>query len=195
MRDDRLQLPKHLAGLYARLRELNRVLREERWRRWGRIDPFVEALFGRTEKAEFFGAEGVVLHDSVIVNGEVAIGPNTHVGQFCSLDGSGGLIIGSHCSIAAGVRIMTHDSARWAVSGGREPIERAPVAIGDRCFIGVNAVVTRGVTVGEGSVIGAGAVVTRNIPAGSIAIGVPARVVGRVEECHGGVDFVFDRQR
>jgi acetyltransferase-like isoleucine patch superfamily enzyme len=35
-----------------------------------------------------------------------------------------------------------------------------------------------GVTIGDGCVVGAGAVVTKNLLPGSIAVGVPARVVG-----------------
>ncbi|MGQ9872335.1 hypothetical protein [Leptodesmis sp.] len=35
-----------------------------------------------------------------------------------------------------------------------------------------------GVTIGQGCVIGAGAVVTKDIPPYSIAVGVPAKVVG-----------------
>jgi acetyltransferase-like isoleucine patch superfamily enzyme len=35
-----------------------------------------------------------------------------------------------------------------------------------------------GVRIGRGSIIGAGAVITRDIPEYSIAVGVPARVVG-----------------
>jgi acetyltransferase-like isoleucine patch superfamily enzyme len=36
-----------------------------------------------------------------------------------------------------------------------------------------------GVTIGEGCVIGAGAVVNKNIPPYSIAVGVPAKVIGQ----------------
>ena len=43
----------------------------------------------------------------------------------------------------------------------------------------LNAVILQGVTLGRGCIVGAGAVVTRSIPPWSIAMGVPARVVGR----------------
>jgi acetyltransferase-like isoleucine patch superfamily enzyme len=39
--------------------------------------------------------------------------------------------------------------------------------------------VVAGVEIGDGCIIGASSVVTRSIPAGSIAIGSPARIVGR----------------
>ena len=54
----------------------------------------------------------------------------------------------------------------------------APVVIGDDVFIGMEALILKGVTVGAGSVIGAGSVVTRDVPPGSVVAGNPARVVG-----------------
>ena len=53
----------------------------------------------------------------------------------------------------------------------------APVIIEDDVFIGMNAVILKGVRVGEGAVIAAGAVVTRDVPANATAAGVPASVV------------------
>ena len=51
------------------------------------------------------------------------------------------------------------------------------VKIRDNVWIGSNAVILPGVTIGENTVIGAGAVVTKDIPSGSVAVGVPARVI------------------
>jgi acetyltransferase-like isoleucine patch superfamily enzyme len=53
----------------------------------------------------------------------------------------------------------------------------APIVIGDDVWIGANAVITAGARVGNHCIIGAGSVVTGDIPDGSIAVGVPARVV------------------
>ena len=58
---------------------------------------------------------------------------------------------------------------------------KGPTAIGDNCWFGVNCVVTSGVTIGERCVIGATSVVTKDIPAGSIAAGVPAKVIREIE--------------
>ena len=49
----------------------------------------------------------------------------------------------------------------------------APVVIGDRVKIGINAVVLKGVTIGEGAEIGPGCVVTSDVPAGATASGNP----------------------
>ena len=53
----------------------------------------------------------------------------------------------------------------------------APVEIGDRVWIGENAVILAGVSVGSGSIIGANSVVTKSVPDRCIAAGAPAQVV------------------
>jgi len=114
--------------------------------------------------------------------GDPVIGAGTWIGAFTLIDGSGGLEIGEGCDISSGVHIYTHSSARRCVSGRRfAQVERQPVKIGDRVFIGANAVVNMGVTIGDESVVGAGAVVTRDVPPRTIVGGVPARRIGEVD--------------
>ena len=55
--------------------------------------------------------------------------------------------------------------------------DRAPISIGNRVWIGMRAVILKGVTIGDGAVVAAGAVVTRDVPAGAVVAGNPARVV------------------
>jgi hypothetical protein len=103
--------------------------------RWQRSLPVGEYLVDRWERARVLGfGEGASIYDSAIVIGSVSVGANTWIGPWAMLDGSGGLSIGSHCSISAGVQIYTHDSVAWAVSGGERPIERAAMRISDRCY-------------------------------------------------------------
>ena len=64
----------------------------------------------------------------------------------------------------------------------RDNIEYAePITIGDDCWLGANVTVLPGVTIGKGCTIAAGAVVTKDVPEYSVAMGVPARVVKKVE--------------
>lgn len=58
---------------------------------------------------------------------------------------------------------------------------KGPVKIGSNCWLGVNCVVTSGVTIGDRCVIGANSVVTRDIPSGAIAAGAPASVIKPIE--------------
>ena len=55
---------------------------------------------------------------------------------------------------------------------------KGPVRIGSNCWLGVNVVVTSGVTIGDRCVIGANSVVTRDMPDGMIAAGTPAKPIG-----------------
>lgn len=55
------------------------------------------------------------------------------------------------------------------------------VAVGDGCYFGLNACVINRKNVGAWSVIGAGAVVVDDIPPCSLAVGVPARVIKKLD--------------
>lgn len=127
-------------------------------------------------------------HPLAWIVGEPDIGEGTWIGAFCVVDGSGGLTIGRGCDLSAGSQVYTHSTMKRCVSGREYPeVDRAPTTIGDRVFIGANAVVNMGVTVGDGAVIGAGAVVTRDVAAGEVVAGVPAEVIGHVDVDGGDV--------
>jgi acetyltransferase-like isoleucine patch superfamily enzyme len=53
----------------------------------------------------------------------------------------------------------------------------APIVIEDDVFVGMDALVLKGVTIGEGAVVGAGSVVTQDVPRRTVVAGNPARVV------------------
>ena len=167
-------LRKALHALYENLRTKMR----ERWRR---DLPFDELLFDRWERARSlgFGADTSIYHNAYVY-GDVSVGEGTWIGPFTLLDGSGGLRIGTHCSISAGVLIYTHDTVKWAVSGGKAAYERAPVTIGDCCYIGSHSVITKGVSIGDHCIVGACSLVNRDLPAFSVAFGVPCRIRGKV---------------
>jgi maltose O-acetyltransferase len=56
------------------------------------------------------------------------------------------------------------------------------VQIGNNVFIGTGSIILPNVRIGDNVVIGAGSVVTRDIPDDSLALGNPARVVGKTSE-------------
>lgn len=149
---------------------------------WHRALPFGDLVADRWERARALGfGSGTSIYDSALVLGDVQVGEHTWIGPFTVLDGSGGLSIGSYCSISAGVQLYSHDTVLWAVSGGVAEPDRAPTRIGSRCYIGPNTVVAKGVTIGDGCVIGAGSLVLHDIPMGSKAFGVPCLVRGVVD--------------
>ncbi len=144
-----------------------------------RVLPFGDYFVDRWERAKYMGfGDGSSIYDNVLVLGDVKVGEHTWIGPSVVLDGTGGLEIGSYCSIAAGAQIYSHDSIRWAVSGGDDDYEYAKTIIEDNCYIGPNVVIQKGIRIGKGSVIGANSFVNIDIPAGSKAFGTPVRIQG-----------------
>ena len=150
--------------------------------RWQRDLPFEELLFDRWERANALGfGEGSSIYHNSYVYGDVRVGKLTWIGPFTILEGSGGgIVIGDYCSISTGVQIYTHDSVKWAVSGGRIEYEKAPTHIGNCVYIGPLSVISKGVKIGDHCIIGAYSYVDRDIPDFSIVRGQPAKIVGKV---------------
>jgi len=178
--------------MHTSILELHKKLRKEMKEKWDRILPFEELLFDRWEKAEFVGTgEGTNIYHMCYIYGDVKIGKNTWVGPFTILDGTGGLKIGDYCSISAGVQIYTHDTVKWALSGGKCEYEYAPVEIGNYCFIGAGTIILKGVKIGNHCVVAAHSLVNRNFEDYSIIAGVPAKKIGEVEIMEGKVELKY----
>lgn len=92
--------------------------------------------------------------------------------------------IGEHCMLANGCFVS---DANHRFDDPEKPItwqgfqSKGRTRIGDNCWLGANVIVTSGVSIGERCVIGANSVVTHDIEPFSIAAGLPARVIRRVE--------------
>jgi len=61
--------------------------------------------------------------------------------------------------------------------GRRPPLVSRPVVIEDGVWIGIGAIILKGVHIGSGAQVSAGAVVTADVPAGMMVAGNPARII------------------
>ena len=101
------------------------------------------------------------------------LGYKTDIGAFTYINAKSGVIIedfvqvGSHCSIYS---ISTIDK------------KQGKVTLRKNCKIGSHSVVMPGVTVGENSIVGAFSFVNSNVLDNVVAVGVPARVIKRLNE-------------
>ncbi|HEY1037800.1 MAG TPA: acyltransferase [Bacteroidia bacterium] len=186
--EEKSKLVELLMGIQE---DLNRITLQK----YKRANPLVEDITDWKKRGELIFGPGknITVYNTCTIVGDVNVGENTWIGPYTALDGNGGLRIGKNCSISAGVNIVTHDSVKWALSGGLHPYEYQPIEIGDNCFIGTGAFITRGVKIGKHCLIGAGAVVTKDIPDYSIALGVPAKVRGKVLVDNDKVELIFDK--
>ena len=104
------------------------------------------------------------------------------IGSTCGFSGT---VVAAAESIVIGDRVLcgvnsTITDTDWhgVYPADRRAVGRsASVSIQDDVWIGMGAVVLKGVTIGHGSVVAAGSVVTRSLPPLVIAGGNPARVV------------------
>jgi len=159
-------------------------LRREAFVRWPVHGNVLEALLdGRLQ----VGA-GALLEPGVWITApgkaRVSIGAGTFLNLGVMVASQELVEIGDHCMLANGC-FVTDSSHRYG--DPEKPItwqgfeSKGPTRIGGNCWLGANVVVTSGVTIGERCVVGANSVVTSDLEPFSVAAGVPARVIRRVE--------------
>jgi len=141
---------------------------------------------GITLGAHTFVMHGAVLHVynfRDLPNAGIRIGSHCLIGEYCVIRGQGGVTIGDrvytspHSQIIAVNHVFDDPGKPFTAQG----ITARGIVIEDDVWIGSGAVITDGVRIGKGSVIAAGAVVTADIPPHSVAGGVPARVLRRID--------------
>jgi acetyltransferase-like isoleucine patch superfamily enzyme len=151
-----------------------------------------------------FPVEGNVLE--ALDDGRLTIGPGTLVEPGCwlTIGDEGRLSIGEGCFLNRGVMVAVMDrveigdhtmlanncfvgDANHRYDDPELPItwqgftSKGPTRIGSNCWLGVNCVVTSGVTIGDRCVIGSNSVVTTDIPPWSVAAGSPAKVLREID--------------
>ena len=94
-------------------------------------------------------------------SGAITVGRGTNIQDNCVVHEK--TVIGNDCTVGHGA--IVHGCT-----------------IGDRCMVGMGAMVLTGAVIGDDCLIGAGAVVTgkMNAPAGSVLLGSPAKIVKEI---------------
>jgi len=91
--------------------------------------------------------------------------------------------LGKHCHVGHDVRFITHDGMAIVLRGRYPDIDLMDrIHVGDNVAIGMRSIILSGVRIGSNCIIGCASVVNRDIPDNSIAAGVPARVIGNIDD-------------
>ena len=100
------------------------------------------------------------------------LGYKTDIGAFTYINAKNGVIIedfvqiGSHCSLYS---VSTIDN------------KEGKITLKKNCKIGSHSLIMPGVTIGENAVIGAFSFVNRDVPENVVAVGVPVKVIKKIE--------------
>jgi acetyltransferase-like isoleucine patch superfamily enzyme len=135
-------------------------------------------------------------------DGLVEIGDRAYIGHGTQIISRNRISIGSDVTMAWGVTLYDHNShsfdwrqrsrvvdhfyrtygtPRCFEDLDWTDVKSAPIFIGDRVWIGFEAVVLKGVTIGEGAVIGARSVVSRDVEPYTVVAGNPAVPIRRLD--------------
>ena len=95
------------------------------------------------------------------------------------------ITIGKNATIGANCKIIDNDfhpldPEQRRLNLNEEHTKRAPIVIGDNCFIGMNSIILKGTTLGNNVVVGAGSVVHGTFPDNCIIAGNPARIIRHI---------------
>lgn len=109
----------------------------------------------------------------------LSLGSNVSINRYSTINATGGIVIGDDVLIGPYGLLQSQDHRfdEPGVTFNRQGYVRRPIRVGNNVWIGAKVTILAGVRIGNNVVIGAGSVVTSDIPDGSLAVGVPARVV------------------
>lgn len=111
----------------------------------------------------------------------ISVGKNFYAGYNCVISDITKVTIGDDCMLGPNVGIYTAGHALEPV-GRNKSGYALPISIGDKVWIGGNAVILPGVSIGDNAVVAAGSVVTKDVPPNTVVAGNPARFLKWVRE-------------
>lgn len=132
------------------------------------------------ELAGFPVGEGTRLQGTPKITGSVGLFEHLEIGRDCSIDADcifdleEKITLGDRVTVGPGVMILTSTHELATAQHRAGPVTRAPVIIGDGCWLRARSIILPGVTLGKGAIVEAGAVVNKDVAPHTRVGGIPA---------------------
>jgi acetyltransferase-like isoleucine patch superfamily enzyme len=127
--------------------------------------------------------EDTKINEQVFVGGlqspdsRLVVGRNCHIMQLTFINPARSIVIGDDSGVGGHCLIFGHSSFHSQFEG--YAVEFADIEIGSRVGLAWRVFVLPGAKIGDGAMVGADSVVSGTIPPNSMAVGYPARIVGK----------------
>lgn len=119
--------------------------------------------------------------------GELVIGSNIHIVQFCVIMAYGGICIGDNCTLSTGTKVYSLSNLPYdpedrskiisIMPYAQAPFIESPVCLEDNVWIGLDCIVMPGVHIGKNSFVVSKSLVMGTFPDNSYISGQPASKV------------------
>lgn len=130
-----------------------------------RAEPFKSGLFTHNKDAVIRIGSYSAMHGTIIHSNEL-------------------VEVGERCMFGPGVIILDNDSHFISMDAieRRQGVPKSdPVKIGNNVWIGMRALIMKGVKIDDNSIIASGSVVTRDVPKNTLVGGNPAKIIKTYE--------------
>lgn len=127
--------------------------------------------------------EGTKINEQVFVGGlqypdsRFVVGENCQIQQMSFINPARSIVIGNDTGIGGHSLIFGHSSHQSHFEG--YAVDFAPIEIGSGVGLAWRTFVLPGTKIGDGTMVGANSLVSGNVPPFSMAVGFPARIVGK----------------
>lgn len=113
-------------------------------------------------------------------NSLIVIGPGSRIMNGCELIARTAIELGSHCLVGPQVVMIDADFHGLAPDAREQSGATPPIVIENNVWIGMRALILKGVHISMDAVVAAGCVLTKDVPTGAIVAGNPMRIIGSV---------------